>query len=165
MYVKLYNQILDSSIADNRKLRHFFIDLLLCSDPDGNVIMTNKAISLKIRAPIEEVEWGLRELQKKDESSLTPENDGRRIVKLDGHGYGWKIVNYELYRDFKTSKQLRESTAKRVREWRKSHTKHTKPTAHELKYLKIEKEQGREAADAWLDINPPTPVANNDSLG
>lgn len=118
MYVKLFNKILDSSIADNRKLRHFFTDLLLCSDPDGNVVMTKSAISLRIRATIEEVEWGLNELMKSEDGSGTMDHQGRRIEPLDGHGYGWKILNYELYRDIKSARQLREETAERVRRHR-----------------------------------------------
>src|SRR5579872_6156408 len=111
MYVKLFNQILDSSIANNRKLRHFFIDLLLCSDPDGNVIMTKDAIAHRTRATMDEVEWGLAELMKPEAGSLSQNDDGRRIVPLEGHGYGWKIVNYATYRDFKTAKQMRDATA------------------------------------------------------
>lgn len=118
MYVKVYNHILDSSLAENRKLRHFFIDLLLCSDPDGNVIMTKDAISRKIKAPMEEVEWGLRELMKKDGASFHGEEDGRRVVPLDGCGYGWKIVNYGIYRDLKTAQQMRQATAERVKRHR-----------------------------------------------
>lgn len=118
MYVKLFNRILESSIARDRKLRHFFIDLLLLSDPDGNVIMTKAAIGLRIGATIDEVEWGLRELMKPDPESLHPEHEGRRVMPLEGHGYGWKIVNYAAYRDLKTSKQLREETAERVRRHR-----------------------------------------------
>lgn len=118
MYVKLYNRILDSSIADNRQLRHFFTDLLLLADPEGNVVMTKTAIATRIRSTIDEVEWGLQELMRPDPESLTPEHKGCRIIPLDGHGYGWKIVNYESYRDLKTAKEMREKTAERVRKCR-----------------------------------------------
>lgn len=118
MYVKLFNRILDSSIADNRKLRHFFTDLLLCSDSDGNVIMTKSAIANRIRASIEEVEWGMEELMKPEEGSLTPEHDGRRLVPLEGHGYGWKIVNFEAYRDLRSAEEMRRQTKERVARWR-----------------------------------------------
>jgi hypothetical protein len=118
MYVKLFNQILDSSIAKNPKLRHFFIDLLLCSDPDGNVIMTKDAIAQRIRCSIEEVEWGIKELEKPEDGSLSLTEGGRRIIPLEGHGYGWKVVNYTLYRDYKTAKQMRDATAERVRRCR-----------------------------------------------
>ena len=118
MYVKLFNRILDSSLADNRKLRHFFVDLLLCSDADGNVIMTKDAIARRIRAEISEVEWGLDELLKPEADSLNPDHEGRRILPLDGHGYGWKILNFEFYRDMKNAQQLREASAERVRRHR-----------------------------------------------
>ncbi len=119
MYVKLFNKILDSSIAEDRKLRHFFTDLLLCADADGNVVMTNEAISRRTKAPIEEIEWGLKELSSPDPTGgFTLEHDGRRIVPLEGHGYGWKIINFELYRDIKSAEQLRRSTAERVKRYR-----------------------------------------------
>jgi len=118
MYVKVFTQILDSSLAKDRRLRHFFIDLLLCSDADGNVVMTKEAIRKRIGATMEEVEWGLEELGKPDAESLTKEFEGRRVIPLDGHGYGWKIVNYAYYRDIKSDKQRREETNERVRKWR-----------------------------------------------
>jgi len=123
MYIKLYNQILDSSISSNRKLRHFFTDLLLCSDADGNVIKTKAAISRLTGASMEEVEWGLEELQKPDPESNHREYDGRRIIPLDGHGYGWIIVNYKFYRDLKSSSELRKNTAERVRRFRERKSK------------------------------------------
>lgn len=118
MYVKIFNSILDSSLAEDRRLRHFFIDLLLCSDADGNVMMTKQAICRRIGVEMSEVEWGLEELQKPDPESLSKEHDGRRIIPLEGHGYGWKIVNYEHYRDIKSDEQRRRDTAERVRRWR-----------------------------------------------
>lgn len=118
MYVKLFNRILDSSLAENRKLRHFFVDLLLCSDADGNVLMTKEAIARRIRADISEVDWGLDELLKPEVGSLNPEHEGRRLIPLEGHGYGWKIVNFEFYRDMKNAQQLREASAERVRRHR-----------------------------------------------
>ena len=118
MYVKLYNRILDSSLAENRPLRHFFTDLLLCADLDGMVIMTREAISKRTGANMEEVEWGLTELQKPDEGSLSPDHDGRRIVPLDGHGYGWQIVNFEEYRDLKSAAELRSKAKQRMKRYR-----------------------------------------------
>ncbi len=118
MFVKLFVQILDSSIADNRRLRHFFTDLLLCADGDGNVVMTNAAIARRIGAPLEEVEWGLEELQKADPTSKTPDCEGRRIQKIEGTGYGWNIVNFETYRALRDSDQLRAVTRERVKRFR-----------------------------------------------
>ena len=118
MYVKLFTQILDSSIADNRKLRHFFTDLLLCSDSKGFVIMTESAIARRIGATLDEVSWGLSELQKADACSKTMDANGARIERLEGVGYGWRIINFEHYRALKDADQLRDATRERVRRHR-----------------------------------------------
>lgn len=118
MFVKLFTQILDSSIADNRRLRHFFTDLLLCSDSKGFVMMTPTAIARRIGTTVEEVEWGLAELEKPDPHSKTPDHQGRRITRLDGVGYGWYIINYEAYRALKDGDQMREATKQRVKRFR-----------------------------------------------
>lgn len=118
MFVKLFHQILDSSIADNRRLRHFFTDLLLCADPKGYVIMTESAIARRIGAPIEEVQWGIQELQKADPQSKTTDMDGARIEKLEGTGYGWRIVNFEEYRNMRSADDMREKGRIRVQRFR-----------------------------------------------
>lgn len=118
MYVKLHVCILDSSIADNRRLRHFFTDLLLCSDPTGIVMMTAQAIARRIGCDVAEVEWGLAELCKPDPQSKTPDHEGRRIEPLGGHGYGWQILNYQSYRALKDGDQMREATRLRVQRHR-----------------------------------------------
>ena len=118
MFVKLFTQILDSSIADDRRLRHFFTDLLLCADGEGFVMMTPTALARRIGAPVKEVEWGISELEKPDPRSKTPDNEGRRIEAVEGSGYGWRILNYVHYRSMKDANQLRESVKIRVQRHR-----------------------------------------------
>jgi hypothetical protein len=118
MFIKLFTQILDSSIADNRQLRHLFTDLLLCADPKGMIMMTPSAIARRIGATVEEVQWGLEELQKPDPMSKTPDLDGSRIEALEGLGCGWRIVNYEAYRAMRDADQMREATKARVKRYR-----------------------------------------------
>lgn len=118
MFVKLFTQILDSSIADDRRLRHFFTDLLLCADGDGNIVMTDSAIARRIGASQEEVQWGLAELQKPDPMSKTPDCEGRRIERIGDTGYGWHIINFEAYRALRDSDQMRAVTRARVQRFR-----------------------------------------------
>ena len=118
MFVKLFTQILDSSIADDRRLRHFFTDLLLCADCKGFIIMTPSAIARRIGATLEEVQWGIEELQKPDHNSKTKNDQGRRIEPLGEAGYGWRIINYEMYRALKDADQMRETTRNRVARYR-----------------------------------------------
>ena len=151
----MYSQILDSSLAKNRVLRHFFMDMLLLSDCDGNVILTPDAIGKRTGWSDAEVAWGLEELQKPDRMSRTPANNGCRIVPLDGHGYGWQIVNYAQYRDYRTAAEVRAATAERVRRWRERHKGEQKPTpeqrfeeGREEEYQKRRKLGLREATHA-----------------
>lgn len=118
MFVKLFNQILDSSIADDRRLRHFFTDILLCCDAQGYVMMTEAAISRRIGTSIDEVTWGLAELMKPDPRSKTPDHEGRRIEAVEGSGYGWRIINFEAYKSLRSNEDMREKTKERVRRFR-----------------------------------------------
>ena len=70
---------------------------------------------------MEEVEWGLAELSKPDPRSKTPDHDGRRIERVDGHGYGWKILNYEMYRSLRDAEQMRATNRERQRRHREKH--------------------------------------------
>jgi hypothetical protein len=121
MFIKLFTQILDSSIADNRPLRHFFTDLLLCADMRGYVMMTETAIARRIGATLEEVQHGIAELEGPDPRSKTPDHDGARIERLEGVGYGWRIINFETYKMMKSAEDLREKTNERVRRFREKH--------------------------------------------
>lgn len=118
MFVKLFTQILDSSIADDRRLRHFFTDLLLCADPQGFVMMTETAIARRIGSTLDEVLWGLAELEKPDPRSKTTDLEGRRIERVEGSGYGWRIINFETYKALKSAEDMRERTRERVRKHR-----------------------------------------------
>lgn len=99
MYAKIFEQIFDSSIAENYRVRHVFEDLLKLADSTGVVDMTPEAISRRINCPLEEVGHALVELAKPDLRSRSPDHEGRRIIPLDSRrDWGWIIVNYALYR-------------------------------------------------------------------
>jgi len=70
---------------------------------------------------MEEVEWGLAELAKPDPLSKTPDFEGRRIARVEGHGYGWKILNYEHYRSMRDAEQMRAAGRERSRRHRERH--------------------------------------------
>lgn len=104
MFAKVFSQIFDSSIAEDYKLRHFFMDLLVLADLEGHVDMTPRSIAARTAMPIEEVIQHLRALEQPDPRSRSIEHDGARIVLLDQHrDWGWQIVNYQKYRDVKSN--------------------------------------------------------------
>lgn len=124
MYAKVFSQIFDSSIADDYKLRHFFMDLLVLADINGVVDMTPTAIAGRTRIPLEEVKGYLTALEKPDSESRTPEHEGRRIVRLDEHRtWGWCILNYHKFRAIASEEQRREKTKLRTKKWREAQQK------------------------------------------
>lgn len=119
MYAKVFAQILDSSIADDYELRHFFTDLLILADLNGVVDMTPTAIAARTRIPHDKVVGFIARLAAPDLESRTPEHEGRRIILLDKHrSWGWLIVNYAKFRQIASEEQRREKTAARMRKLR-----------------------------------------------
>lgn len=119
MYAKVFQQIFDSSIADDHRLRHFFMDLLVLADSDGVVDMTPSAIAARTRIPLEEVVAHLKRLEEPDTESRTPDENGRRIERLDEHrSWGWHIINYHKFREIASEEQRKSKTRERVRKFR-----------------------------------------------
>lgn len=108
MFAKVFEQIFDSSIAQDYTVRHMFIDLLILADPTGAVDMTHEAIARRTNVPLEKVRHCIEELCQPDVKSRSTLEDGKRIVPLDSHrDWGWKIVNYQHYR------KIRDQEARR----------------------------------------------------
>ena len=109
MFAKIFGQIFDSSIAEDYKIRHMFMDLLVMADSDGVVDKTPEAISRIANVPIGHVKSALAVLSAPDDKSRTPDDDGRRIVLIDEHrDWGWRIVNFQKYRE------IRDEEARRI---------------------------------------------------
>lgn len=124
MYAKVFAQIFDSSIADDYKLRHFFMDLLVLADSEGVVDMTATAISARTRIPLCDVSGFLIALESPDLESRTADYEGRRIKKIDEHrSWGWVILNYDRFREIATEEQRRLKTRQRVRKHREKMVK------------------------------------------
>ena len=121
MFAKIFEQIFDSSIANDHVVRQQFMDLMVLADRNGVVDMTPEAISRRTNVPLETVVYALSELEKTDPSSRSKEEDGRRIVRLDSHrDWGWQIVNYEHYRRIQDEEARRAYFRDYKRQYRSS---------------------------------------------
>lgn len=119
-YGKIFQQIFDSSIADDWQVRHVFEDLIILSNSDGVVDMTHDAIARRTNTPVEIVTRAISELEKPDPKSRSKTENGARLKRLDKHReWGWWIVNHEKYRNISSDEQYRKSTRKRVERFRK----------------------------------------------
>ena len=115
MFTKVFIQIFDSSIAEDPHLRHFFMDMLVLADRDGVVDMTPTAIAARTRLPLDEVKGYLDRLEKPDPESRNPEEDGRRLVKIDmRRTWGWRVTNYEKYRRIGSKEDSNEKARVRM---------------------------------------------------
>ena len=89
--------------------------MLAMADRDGIVYASVPGLSDRARVSIESTLLALEKLKSPDEWSRTKDHEGRRIVDVDG---GWKLLNYEKYRNKSTAEQVRAKTAERVARYR-----------------------------------------------
>lgn len=108
MYAKVYAQMFDSSLREKWQAWVTFVALLALADDRDEVDMTVPALMARTGLPGSIVSEGIEWLEKPDEHSRTPDEGGRRIVRLDEHRpWGWRIVNRGKY------KRLRDNDARR----------------------------------------------------
>ncbi len=109
MFAKIFHQIFDSTIAENYKHRHVFMDLLVLADITGCVDKTPEAIARHTNVPLEEVQEALVALSSPDPQSKNKEHQGRRLVPIEeGRSWGWRIVSYDHYRQIRDDEQRRQ---------------------------------------------------------
>ena len=138
-YVKLFGSILDSTVWDTSPAtRVVWITLLAMADRDG--IVEASVPGLAKRAGVErgECERALALFSSPDVDSRSPEFEGRRIEAVDG---GWRLLNFEKYRD----KQTKEEAVEKTR-------------------LRVERFRAREAAKAARNAHVTLGNAGNDSV-
>lgn len=115
MFAKIFETIFDSSVSEDYLLRLVFQDMLVLADIDGVVDRTREAIARRTNVPIDIVRQKIETLEQPDPSSRNVSEDGRRIVRLDPHrDWGWRIVNYQFYRQLRDAAQRREYNRNRM---------------------------------------------------
>jgi hypothetical protein len=96
-FVKLDAGILDSSLwAEAPEIRVVFITILAMTRPHGVCEATAPGIARRANLPLKLVRTALSTLEAPDPDSRSAEDQGRRLVRVDG---GYRVVNYTKYRD------------------------------------------------------------------
>jgi hypothetical protein len=95
-WTKLFSSIVTSSVwcEDNTTFR-VWIALLALSDREGIVEGSLPGLASLCRLSVAETATALEKLSSPDPHSRSSEHEGRRIEKIEG---GWKVLNYEKYR-------------------------------------------------------------------
>lgn len=96
-----------------------FTNLLAHADQTGMVDIHPRAIADEVGLSQDDVKAALVELEDIDPESRSPEQDGRRIIRLDGHrAWGWQITNYVKYRSIHNEDERREQNRLAQARWR-----------------------------------------------
>jgi hypothetical protein len=130
----MFKSIFDGSLYGQFEPTVVFMAMLVIAEREGIVDMTRQAIAARCGFPLEIVERGISELEKPDPQSRTPDEDGRRIIRLeDTRDWGWRITNYEKYEKIRSAEERREYFRLKKREQRAKlsttnvHTVHQSP--------------------------------------
>jgi len=138
-----------------------FTNLLAHSDAHGIADIHPRAISEEVGLTLDETRDALLYLEKKDPESRSPEMDGCRIVRMDGHReWGWQVVNYAKYRAIRNEDDRKEQGRLSQQRWRdrNADSKQSKPSVSGRKQPKQKQEVEAEAeAEAKAEVEASKP--------
>lgn len=117
--MKVFKTIFDGSLYGQFEPTVVFLAMLVIAEREGIVDMTPQAIAARCGYPLDIVLRGIAELEKPDPKSRTPDDEGRRITRLeDTRDWGWRITNYEKYDKIRTAEERREYFRQKKAEYR-----------------------------------------------
>ena len=106
-FTKLFSSITDSTIwREPDHVRLVWITMLAASDARGRVFASIPGLADKSRVSVERCRLALTALASPDPDSRSKNDEGRRIVEIDG---GWRLINYTKYREIRDEESIRAS--------------------------------------------------------
>ena len=130
MYVKLFASLYQGTLRGRSDEILVFTNLLAYADRHGIVDKHPRAIADETGLSIEKVSAAIQTLESPDSESRSPEEEGRRIMRLDDHrAWGWQVTNYEKYRAIRTEDERREQNRLAQEVWRNKQNKQNKPAS------------------------------------
>lgn len=122
MFTKVFRSMYDGTLASRGPWQALvtFQQMLILADRRGVVDMTPEAIARISTIPIDIIRAGIEALEQPDPGSRTRDENGKRIIRLDpARDWGWRIVNYEKYRQIRNEEDRREYQRKWMADKRK----------------------------------------------
>ena len=167
MYAKLFTSIYQGTLRGHSHGLLVFTNLLAHADSMGIVDMHPRAIAEEVGLSVDQVRAALDVLEAPDDESRSPEEDGRRIVRVDGHrAWGWRIVNYLKYRAIRSEEDRREQNRLAQERFRKkskprsAEVSHDQPrSAHTEAEADTEEEEGTKTKTARKRAAPAALVS------
>lgn len=105
-FTKLFGSIIASTVwQEPDTTRITWVTMLAMADKDGVISAAVPGLAHMARVSIEQCEAALMTFMAPDPYSRTAANEGRRIEPVRG---GWRLLNYDLYREKRDSETRRE---------------------------------------------------------
>lgn len=121
MFGKVFASLYQGSLRGQAHEILVFTNMIACCDREGFIDKHPRAIAEEVGISIEEVRAAITNLEAFDPESRTPDEGGRRILRIDEHRpWGWRITNHLKYRDLKDEETRRETFRKSQRKRRAS---------------------------------------------
>lgn len=109
MYGKLFASLYQGTMRGKPHELLVWTNLIAHADADHCVDIHPRAIADEIGLTVEQVNAALLTLESPDPESRTPDEEGRRLRRLDDHrAWGWKLVNGEKYNALRNEAERRE---------------------------------------------------------
>jgi hypothetical protein len=111
VYGKLFESMYDGTLGTKGPWQALvtFQQLIILADSAGLVDMTPETIARRTTIPLEIIKKGIAALEKPDPDSRSPDENGKRIIRLSDHRtWGWEIVNHARYREIRSKEERRE---------------------------------------------------------
>ena len=109
MYGKIFESIYDGTLYKNWEARVVFQDMIILASPEGILDKTPESLAGTTGIPLPTILKAIEFLEAPDPQSRTPDNEGRRIVRIsEDRSWGWMIVNHEKYRNMRDLEERRE---------------------------------------------------------
>lgn len=130
-FTKLFSSITSSSIwNESDKTRIVWITMLAMAEADGVVRASVGGLAHVARVSRRDCEAALERLMSPDTDSRSPENDGRRIQKVDG---GFFLLNYGKYREARSEDERKAYMREYMRDYRKQSVNNSKQDVNSSK--------------------------------
>ncbi len=162
MYAKLFTSIYQGTLRGNSNGILVFTNMLAHCDKHGICDIHPRAIAEEVGLSQEAVRAAILELEAPDEESRSPEEEGRRIVRVDEHrAWGWRVVNYLKYRAIRDEDTRREQNRAAQEAWRsRKQSKPTSATVSPDQPIQRQRQEGEEEKKK----NPPLAGASDPPL-
>lgn len=98
-YTPVFSSIFTGTLFGKYPDLPLWLVLLAMADRHGVIDAHPSYISAASGIHQDDVEDCIRRFCEPDPASRTPDDDGRRLIPLEGRGFGWRIVNHGKYRE------------------------------------------------------------------